>query len=497
MKIGIDFGTSFSLPATVYLNQNLVLLPSGKYGIPSIFYYDGWSGILIGEEAESAGQGESAKNMKREIKLELNSNFIADGKKFSAEEIVGHILNYVKQYAIDTAQQKMINSKLEGVVISVPAAFTHNEKEIIKNSVEKSMVNGFTPIKVLGFIKEPVAAALSYFKTTLADKTKVLVYDLGGGTCDVAIVEANSSAKEKYTVLDSDMIRVGGKDWDSKLQEYILRKLEVLCGNCDLSKNPGYMEKIKRAAISVKHAFSEKIMGRYRDRTTANVEIDGRLYRIPLDNNIFNELTNELFNKTLKLTKEIIAKNNCQNIKKIICVGGSSNMPQVQEGLKRAFPRMEIQVFEPEKAIAIGAAIYAESCDIKSIDNTLVSDITPFSYGIKCYENYAKDPNKMIILNLLKKGDRLPVSNNHSFVTIMDNQVASSFEVYENINKVDKYDYNPFENHIMEVVLELPPNKKKGYKTHVCLELSTNGMLNIKAYDNAGNIITASKKINF
>lgn len=84
MKIGIDFGTSFSLPATSYLNQNVILLPGGKYGIPSVFYYSDWDGVLIGEEAERAGQGSDAKNLKREIKLELNSSFTADGRTFTA-----------------------------------------------------------------------------------------------------------------------------------------------------------------------------------------------------------------------------------------------------------------------------------------------------------------------------------------------------------------------------------------------------------------------------
>ena len=131
MKIGIDFGTSYSLPAMPYLDTNIVLLPSGKYGIPSVFYYDEWEGVLVGEEAENAGQGEEAKNLKREIKLELNSGFVADGKTFSAKQIVGYILNNVKENALAAANAKLINDELEGVVISVPAAFSHNEKEII------------------------------------------------------------------------------------------------------------------------------------------------------------------------------------------------------------------------------------------------------------------------------------------------------------------------------------------------------------------------------
>ena len=123
MKIGIDFGTSFSLPATFYLDQNILLLPGGKYGIPSVFYYDEWAGVLIGEGAERAGQGNNAKNLVREIKLDLRSTFAVDDKTFSAKQIVSYILRYVQDCAITTAREKLIEDPLEGVVISVPAKF--------------------------------------------------------------------------------------------------------------------------------------------------------------------------------------------------------------------------------------------------------------------------------------------------------------------------------------------------------------------------------------
>ena len=112
MKISIDFGTSFSLAATSYLGTKSILLPAGKYGIPSVFYYDSWDGIAIGEEAEDLGQGENAKNLKREIKLELNSNFNASGRTFTAKEIAGYILKHVKEIAVHTASENLINEKI-------------------------------------------------------------------------------------------------------------------------------------------------------------------------------------------------------------------------------------------------------------------------------------------------------------------------------------------------------------------------------------------------
>ena len=127
---------------------------------------------------------------------------------------------------MQVAEEKLIEEDLEGVVISVPAGFEHNEKATIRAAAEIPTSKGGPGLKVLGFIKEPVAAALSYFQTPLSDGTKILVYDLGGGTCDVAIVKSDSSAAEKYTVVDSEMIRIGGKDWDNKLSVYITHELE-------------------------------------------------------------------------------------------------------------------------------------------------------------------------------------------------------------------------------------------------------------------------------
>lgn len=495
MKIGIDFGTSFSLSATTYLGQNVILLPGGKYGIPSVFYYSDEDGVLIGEEAERAGQGSDAKNLKREIKLELNSSFTADGKTFTARQIVGHILNYIKENAIEiAAKEKLINEPLEGAVISVPAAFEHNEKAFIKEAAEILVSQGGPQLNVLGFIKEPVAAALAYFKTSLADRTKILVYDLGGGTCDIAIVEADSSLREKYTVIDSDMLRVGGKNWDSKLETYIIHEVEKQSGK-SLRNNPGYLEKIKREAIIAKHAFSERIAGKYRDRVKVRVEIDGRTYQVPITKDMFDELTMDLFHQTLKLTKSVLDRNNGSSITRIVCVGGGSNMPQVQEGLKRAFQSKSIQVFEPEKAIAVGAAIYAQYCDA---DTPVLSDIASYSYGIRCYRNYERDPNDEIVVNIIEKGDRLPVTKKYGFMTSTDNMEILAFRVIENTKKVNQFAVTKeTPASIMQVDLNMPKGSPRGTPATVYMTLTADGIIEVTAEDKKGRKITAKKQLYF
>ena len=496
MKLGIDFGTSFSLGATVHLGTKEILLPGGTYGIPSVFYYDDWSGVLIGEEAEAEGQGNQAKNLKREIKLELNSTFTADGKRFSAKEIVGYILNYVKELSLQVAHEKMINERLEGVVISVPAAFTTNEKESIRAAAEIPTSRGGPGLKVLGFIKEPVAAALAYFSTPLVDDTKILVYDLGGGTCDVAIVKSDSRVAEKYTVVDSDMLRIGGKNWDEKLQSYITKELEKKSG-ITVYGNPAYTEKIKRAAIDAKEDFSKKRPnGSYRDKVKARIEINGQNYGIEITKKIFNELTQELLNKTITMTKELLKRNN-GSIDKFICVGGSSNMPQVIEGLKSSFPNMEIQVFEPEKAVAFGAAIYAQFCKESGAGASVLSDIAPYSYGIRCYEDYDRNPDREIVVNLIFKGDRLPKRNKHTFVTVKHKQSALSFKVFESSLTKKECELYEVGDYVMEIVLSLPHLPPKGTAVEVTMTLNADGLIEAVADDGKGHIISGNKHLNF
>ena len=330
MKIGIDFGTSFSLPAIYYLGTQKMLLPAGKYGIPSVFYYDSWDGVVIGEEAEDLGQGENAINLRREIKLDLNSSFTANGRTFTAKEIVGYILKYVKDIALNTASENLINETLDGVVLSVPANFSHNEKQIIKEAAESPEQNGGPGLRVLGLIKEPVAAALSYFEEPLSDGTRILVYDLGGGTCDVAIVEANSSLVEKYDVKATETVRRGGKDWDLALQNFIKDELERLTGQ-HITGNVSYEDKIKRAAISVKHRLTDS------ERARAKVEIDGRVYQVPITREKFEGLTRHLLDETINMTKRLL-QGGYGNVDKIVCVGAVQICRKSKQDLKRHFP---------------------------------------------------------------------------------------------------------------------------------------------------------------
>ena len=200
-------------------------------------------------------------------------------------------------------------------------------------------------------------------------------------------------------------------------------------------------------------------------------------------------------------------------------------MPQVIEGLKKAFRDMEIQVFEPEKAVALGAAIYAQFCEEKGAGSKVLSDIAPYSYGIRCYEDYSKNPDKVIVVNLIFKGDRLPKKVKHGFATAQNKQASLIFKVFEstlakkdcelyevgeNIEKkvytlTEKTDYKDGIN--LETLkinvknkdgeLPLPHRPPKDTSVEVTMTLNADGLIEVVADDKKGRIITGNKRLNF
>ena len=477
MRLGIDFGTCFSMPALFHNGHAVILLPPAVYGIPSLFYYDEWEGILTGSAAEKAGQGTDAVHLKRAVKLSLASSFLTDGKTFSGREMAAAILADVVQQARKTAETKLIKEPIEGAVISVPAAFTQVEKQILRQAAETPVSKGGPGLTVLGFIKEPVAAALSYYKDTMEDTSRILVYDLGGGTFDIAIVEADSALREKFTVIDSATLRIGGNDWDACIERYLADQLEAQCG-IQVTNDAGLMEKIHREANSVKHAFSESYGGVSRERVRARIEVNGRNHTIPLTSVLFDELTIDLFRKTVEATRQLLDANKDRPVHEIICVGGSTNMPQVQNGLRAEFPDKTVRFYEPENAVASGAAIYAQYCDAKE---QVLSDIAAFSYGTDCYPDYENDPYTRVVANLIRKGDRLPITRTDRFRTALNNQRHMYFDIFESDTDDKEYPFDSRQRAILSAELELPEGLPKGTRCVLEMTLNTDGLLEITA----------------
>lgn len=487
MFLGIDFGTSFSQVSTMYLGQPLLLLNPGEYGIPSEFYYDRDCGILIGQDALDAGQGEAASNLVTEVKMAILSgkSFVLDGKTFSAKDIIKEIYKTLILKAVQVAKKRSINTNIEGIVISVPAKFGMQERGLIAEAARDCLETTKVPIRAI--IKEPVAAAISYYNTELEDNKYILVYDLGGGTCDVALVRSDSNSAEHYTVVDSDMVRLGGRNWDEELVKYITQIIENKSG-ISIRGNVGYEEKIRRTAITVKHDLSDQS----KSRSIARVELNGRIYTTPISKAVFDEITAYLLRQTLDCLQDVYDKHSTScKIDEIICVGGSSNMLQVEEGLLKRFPKCKIRLYEPEHAVVNGATIYANMPQIN-----VVKDVTSFSYGTDSNTHYGYSDNKEIVSNIIIRGSRLPVTQSKGFYPIVEGQEIVAFRIYESEYIDDEYDLaRPDKRFVGTVELKLPPNSPKDLSLRCQLCLNAEGMLEVTASEPSGKIVISTFKL--
>lgn len=487
MLLGIDFGTSFSQVSTMDLGQPSLLLNPGEYGVPSEFYFDRDIGILVGQDALDAGQGVAAANLVTGVKMSIISgaSFTLDGRRFTAKDIVKEICKSLVSTARHVARKRFMDNNIEGVVVSVPAKFGIQERHLIAEAVKECMNPERLPIKAI--IKEPVAAAIAYYyKNQVADNSHILVYDLGGGTCDIALVRADSSMEERFAVVDSDMVRIGGRNWDEKLCDYIAEILECKTG-ARTRGNAGFEEKIRRAAISVKHDLSNPA----KDRSMARVELNGTIYTIPISRSVFDEITLPLLWQTFDCLQDVYERNalSCR-IDEIICVGGSSNMLQVEEGLLRRFPQCRIRLYEPEHAVVNGATIYAY------MPHETLTDVASFSYGTATNTHYGFPDNKKIVSNIIKRGARLPAVCSRSYHPARAEQEGVVFNIFESEFLDEDFDMsNPEKRLVGTVRLLLPPNSPKDIYLRCKLRLNVNGLLDVEASEPSGRKVAATFNI--
>lgn len=493
MYLGIDFGTTYSEPATLYQNHPIVLLSPGVYGIPSLFYYDSDTGVIIGDEADASAIGTAAANLIKDIKMVQadTRSFTIDGHTFSAQEIISYIYTYILNQAIEVAAQKLISPlEIEGLVITVPAKFPYEELSLLQRAARQAIDEFPDCAKAssninIAILEEPVAAALSYFNTSLEDNTNILVYDLGGGTCDIALVCSDSNRLDHFKVIDNDMIRYGGRNWDQAVADQIIAdKLIQATQKFDLLSNPGYQRKILKAAERVKLNLSANT----NDNTAVNIEIDGIPYRIRIRRSEFENVTSSYMEQTIDCLQALYNKYNDEYpISKIICVGGSSNMPQIPQTIEQRFPHCEVHVYQPEYAVSYGAAIYASLLK----DNPVIPVISKgcnFSYGTDAYDF----EENLKIFNLVKKGSELPATGEQSFITRYDNTTRMRFAIYETDEEGSECDYAVDKRDIGYFYLDFKSPVPKGYSVTATMTINSNGLMETEAHDQNGNHIAAS-----
>lgn len=508
---GIDLGTTYSCIAYIdEYGKPIVLKNSeGEHTIPSVAMVESESNIIIGNEAKRSIEIEPEKTVqfiKRKMGKEQDC-VILDGKEYHAPEISAWILKKIVNDANDELIQTGVieeGQEIKDVVITCPAYFGMNERQATKTAGELAGLN------VLNIINEPTAAAISYGVSGNQKEETVLVYDLGGGTFDITVM--NISGNEISVVCTGGDDQLGGKDWDECFMDYVMQRYEEETGE-DLSEDP---ETVAALYVDVE-TWKKALTTREKVRIMVNGPA-GR-FREELTRDTYEELTKDLLNRTKNLLDDVLntaAKQGypISRIDKVLLVGGSSRMPQISKMIENDYHVTQI-LADPDEAVAKGAAIYANNekqykefvetkaqesgKTIKEIEEENIVDgkldqeyaalsqnfgemrinitnVLSRTYGVGAFD----EDHKYKITNMLMINEKLPAKETKTFMTLYDDQDGVDLKIYESRSTdgvIDVEDKEPITTIHMSFNRTVP----KGTKIVQTMALDNSGILHIIA----------------
>ncbi len=364
-KVGIDLGTTYSVVSYVDETGTIVNIESeeGEKTTPSVVYFDpDGQTAVVGTRAREAGA------LNPEFLVERVKQFMDDpdyqlemhGTTYSASAVSSIILKKL----ITDAENALGGEEIDGAVITCPAYFGDVAKDATRKAGENVILSNGKKLNVMRIIDEPTAAAIAYGNSRREDMHKtVLIYDLGGGTfdCTVMKLDFEGTKKEYRVVTTNGNHKLGGKNWDDTLAEYVMSEFCNATG-CDIE--------LMRQDFEVKAWFSENVEKAKKQltkmsKTTLTPSFDGQKYRVEIERTLFDEITDGLFNETITLINQMMDQANLNfatDIDEIILIGGSTRMPQVEEKLTAIYNKPIMQ-YDPDKAVSNGAALVASGMD--------------------------------------------------------------------------------------------------------------------------------------
>jgi cell division protein ftsA len=447
--IGIDLGTTTSLVS--YLkNGKPEIIPNklGKRLTDSVVGVDKYGTIIVGEEAKRILNGTKVE----EIKRSMGTNKIVKlgDKDYSPEEISAEILKKLKEEAED-----FLGEEVNEAVITVPAMF---------NSIQKAATikaGELAGLKVERIISEPTAAAMAYGIENMEKYQKILVYDFGGGTFDVSILELDDGILDVIATSGDNYL--GGKDIDEILIKNISTKIE------------NNIEKIK-LKLEVEEAKKKlsTLMGT--DIIVPELNIDYELKREK-----FEELISPLVNKTIDFIDKALSSANLkrEDINVVLLVGGTTRIPLVQETLKKIFGSKVKKFTDPQEAVALGAGVQAgiKSSEISSEDGLIITDICNYSLGVASIGEYQGIIMPDTFSVIIPKNSNLPCTKSDTYCTAVDDQTSVNVKVYQGENKL------VYENlFLSEFKVEgIPKNKAGAEAIEITFGYNINDILTVEA----------------
>jgi molecular chaperone DnaK len=456
--IGIDLGTTNSCVAVLEGGEPKVIPnPEGNRTTPSVVAFKNGE-RQVGEVAKR--QAITNPNTIMSIKRHMGTDFKveAEGKNYTPQEMSAIILQYLKSYAED-----YLGEPVTKAVITVPAYFNDAERQATKDA------GRIAGLEVERIINEPTAAALAFGLDKTDQDQTVLVYDLGGGTFDVSILELGDGVFEvKSTAGDN---RLGGDDFDQVIIDYLVEQFKKENG-IDLSKDKMALQRLKDAAEKAKKDLSG-VTSTQISLPFITAGAAGPLHlEVTMSRAKFDELSAHLVERTMGPTRQALSDAGLtpSQLDKVILVGGSTRIPAVQEAIKKATGQEPHRGVNPDEVVAMGAAIQGGviTGDVKDV---VLLDVTPLSLGIETMGG--------VFTKLIDRNTTIPTSKSQVFSTAADNQTAVDIHVLQgerpmaNLNKT----LGRFQ------LSDIPPAPRGIPQVEVTFDIDKNGIVNVRAKD--------------